>query len=409
MKFVPDFAGIVYTKAMKIRKRFLISITYLTLVLCAAWLSGCGNGAKQEVPSVTDLSSDAALESGASSAEDQDIYLITRIDSTAESIQMYRYRNGKEYRFSYTVDTLFRDKYQKSSSVSAFYPGKAVLIGSVDDEGRLSEVTMADAVWQYDDIVRFSVDEEKGILRIADSNYRITSETRVFSDGDQVDFSDISENDVLSVVGQEKDILSVCITTGHGDLQLLNTDLFEGSFLQLNTNIFAKITPEMTLELPEGSYLLAVANNGWGGSCEIQVVRGETVQVDLDTIKGEGPKYGTVRFVFDMEEVYLTIDGKSVDYSDLVTLQYGRHSLKAACSGYTEISKYLFVNCEEATISISFAEEEAASEAAEAAAAAEQDSEDESDKDTESDDDNTSKEDVLKDYLSTLTELIDSL
>jgi hypothetical protein len=375
------------------------------LFLCVAGLSGCGAATKQEIPSVEIPSSESEEETVAES----DMYLITAIDSTQELIQLYRYRNGKEYRFSYSVDTVFRDKYQKRSSVLAFYPGNVVTIGSVDEEGRLSEVTMEDSVWQYDDIVRFSVDEESGILRIADTNYRITSETRVFSDGDEVDFSSISGNDILSVTGQGKNILSVRITTGHGELALLNTELFEGSFLQLNTNIFAEITPEMTMELPEGDYLLSVANNGWGGSCEIQVVRGETVQVDLDAIKGEGPKFGTIQFVFDMEEVYLTIDGESVDYSEPVTLQYGKHTLKAACTGYTELSKYLFVNSEEATISISFAEEEAASEAAEEEVETDDKTDSEKDTESESDDSNSTQEDVLNDYLSTLSELIDSL
>jgi hypothetical protein len=390
---------------MKTEKKIVRLITYLMLFLCAAGLSGCGAATKQEIPSVEIPSSESEEETVAES----DMYLITALDSTQELIQLYRYRNGKEYRFSYSVDTVFRDKYQKRSSVLAFYPGNIVTIGSVDEEGRLSEVTMEDAVWQYDDIVRFSVDEESGILRIADTNYRITSETRVFSDGDEVDFSAISGNDILSVTGQDKNILSVRITTGHGELALLNTELFEGSFLQLNTNIFAEITPEMTMELPEGDYLLSVANNGWGGSCEIQVVRGETVQVDLDAIKGEGPKFGTIQFVFDMEEVYLTIDGESVDYSEPVTLQYGKHTLKAACTGYTELSKYLFVNSEEATISISFAEEEAASEAAEEEVETDDKTDSEKDTESESDDSNSTQEDVLNDYLSTLSELIDSL
>jgi hypothetical protein len=395
----------MYTETMKTEKKIVRLITYLMLFLCAAGLSGCGAATKQEIPSVEIPSSESEEETVA----EQDMYLITALDSTEELIQLYRYRNGKEYRFSYSVDTVFRDKYQKRSSVLAFYPGNVVTIGSVDEEGRLSEVTMEDSVWQYDDIVRFSVDEESGILRIADTNYRITSETRVFSDGDEVDFSSISGNDILSVTGQGKNILSVRITTGHGELALLNTELFEGSFLQLNTNIFAEITPEMTMELPEGDYLLSVANNGWGGSCEIQVVRGETVQVDLDTIKGEGPKFGTIQFVFDMEEVYLTIDGESVDYSEPVTLQYGKHTLKAACTGYTELSKYLFVNSEEATISISFAEEEAASEAAEEEVETDDQTDSEKDTEAESDDSTSTQEDVLNDYLSTLSELIDSL
>lgn len=395
---------------MKTGRSIFFVITYLMLVLGVMGLTGCGAASGKKLPDA-ELSLTDSTQAEEEDESEQELYLITAMDSAEETIQLYRYRNGKEYRFSYTVDTAFRDKYAKRSSASDFYPGKLVYIGSVDDEGRILEVTAADAVWQYDDIVRFSVDEEAGILRIANSNYRITSETRVFSDSEETDFSAISGNDILSVIGQEKDILSVCITTGHGELQLENTELFEGSFLQLNTNIFAEITPDMNLELPEGDYLLTVANNGWGGSCEISIFRGESVTVDLDTIKGEGPKTGTIRFVFDEKEVYLTIDGESVDYSDPVTLTYGKHSLKAACSGYTEISKYLFVNSQEATISISFKEEEAEQEAEaaeeEAAANAETDSSEK--QDSETTDDDKSEKDILNDYLSTLTELIDSL
>jgi hypothetical protein len=404
---------------MKTPKRILLLITYLVLLAGVAVLSGCGSGKGTDIPAVEIPSGEDTQVSG-ESAKNQELYMITAIRSMEETIQLYRYRNGKEYRFSYSMDTVFHDKYGNYSTVSSFYPGKVVYIGSVDDEGRLSEVTMADAVWQYDAISRFSVDEEGGILRIADSNYRITSETKVFSDDEIVDFSSITENDVLSVIGQDKNVLSVRITTGHGTLALLNTELFEGSYLQLGTNIFVEITPEMTLELPEGEYLLAVANNGWGGNCEIQVTRGETVEVDLDEIKGDGPSYGTIKFVFDVEDATLTIDGKTIDYSEPVTLQYGRHSLTASCSGYEDLSKYLFVNSEEATITVNFDETtDTITTDSEAGTDSETDTtEDEdtksdttekTDSTTESDSETISEDDILNDYLSTLTELIGSL
>ena len=80
------------------------------------------------------------------------------------------------------------------------------------------------------------------------------------------------------------------MTTGHGTLSLTNTTLFEGSYLQLNKDIFVLISDSMEMEIPEGSYTLKVANDGWGGTTEIEVVRGETTEVDLDTLKGEGKK-----------------------------------------------------------------------------------------------------------------------
>ncbi len=361
------------------------------------------------VPATADEESGQVTEA----QENRELYLITAINSSEETIQLYRYHNGKEYRFSYAVDTVFRDKYGKRSTVSQFYPGKAVTIGDADVHGKLSEVSAADDVWIYDDIVRFSVDESKGILRIADTNYRITADTRVFSDDSEVSFSSISTNDKLSVTGQDKNILSVCITTGHGTLKLTNTELFEGSFLQLNTNIFAEITPEMELELPEGEYMLTVANNGWGGSCNVEVVRGETTELDLDTIKGEGPKYGSIQFVFDVEGAILEVDGEKADYSEPIELQYGKHSLRALCNGYDEVKKYLFVNSDEATIMIALKQEEStetetASES-EAADGTQTETETQSDTQTETDSDNISEADILKDYLSTLTELINGL
>jgi hypothetical protein len=383
------------------------------LLLGIAVLTGCGSGKGTDIPAI-EMPSGEDTQVSDESAKNQELYMITALRSSEETIQLYRYRNGKEYRFSYSMDTVFHDKYGNYSTMSSFYPGKVVYIGSVDSDGRLSEVTMADAVWQYDAISRFSVDEEGGILRIADSNYRITSETLVFSDDEIVDFSSITENDVLSVIGQDKNVLSVRITTGHGTLALLNTELFEGSYLQLNTNIFAEITPEMTLELPEGEYLLAVANNGWGGNCEIQVTRGETVEVDLDEIKGDGPSYGTIKFILDVEDATLTIDGKTIDYSEPVTLQYGRHSLTASCSGYEDLSKYLFVNSEEATITVTFdTTTDVITTDSETDTTEDEDTKsdttEKTDSTTESDSETISQDDILNDYLSTMTELIDSL
>ena len=392
----------------KERKQIIVyGLVLWVLLLCV----GCTtltpkSGTSQTRPNHKNLSEQVTSD-GTESTEDRDLYMITSFDPAEEIVQLYRYANGRDYRFYFSMDTRFRDKYGNHSTASDFYPGKAVYIGSVSEDGKLSQIMAADEVWQYDDVVRFSVDEERGIFRIADTNYRITGETWVFSDTQKALFSDITKNDKLSVTGQGKNILSVCITTGHGKLQLLNTELFEGSLLQLNSDIFAEVTPEMEMELPEGEYLLAVANNGWGGSCQIEVARGETTSVDLDSIKGEGPKYGIVHFSFDVEGAVLTIDGKVVDYSEPVTLQYGKHRLLVDCTGYEEVSKYLYVNSEEASIMISFTEEveepetETEEETEEKTAGTESDS--------ESSQSSKAKDEALKDYLSTLTELIDSL
>lgn len=154
------------------------------------------------------------------------------------------------------------------------------------------------------------------------------------------------------MVGIDKKIYSISVTTGHGSLKLVNTSVFDGSYIQVGSKVFAQITGEMTIEIPEGTYTAAVANNGYGGSTEITITRGQETVLDLETLKGEGPKYGSILFAVNVEGAWLQVDGQLVDYSQPVELQYGVHTLTVTADGYDTYSKKLFVNSPEATIAI---------------------------------------------------------
>ena len=207
--------------------------------------------------------------------------------------------------------------------------------------------------------------------------------------------------------------------SGHGTLQLSNTELFEGSYLQLNTDIFVQITKDMEMEVPEGKYRLVVANEGWGGSKDITIKRGKTTRVDLDEIKGQGPKSGLIQFV-DVADAKILLDDKLIDYSSPIKIAYGRHNLKVIADGYDQWEKILFVNSEEATVLISLKDDEKQkdSENTKTDNNKKDDSQKEeksnnsesTQKSTESSEKSSkSDEDDLTDYLATLEELLDSI
>ena len=287
-----------------------------------------------------------------------DRYLILSMNSADQVMRVYHYADRREYQYYYGMGTDFRDKYGKRVSVAGFEVGDAIHISNENIYGKVTTVQKSDEVWVYDNITRFQTDPEAGILKIGDKNYRVSEETFLFSDEKRIDLSEISESDILSVVGVDKDILSVSITTGHGFLRLKNTKLFEGSFLQLDTNIFAEIVPDMELELAEGKYTLAVANNGWGGSTEVTVQRGDTTYVDLDKLKGEGPKRGKIQFSVDVDGAEIYIGNKKIDASRPVELKYGAHHLSVVAEGYDTWTRILYVNSKEATILIRLKDEE---------------------------------------------------
>lgn len=336
-------------KKKNIRKVILYGCLMVLISMC---LIACGQNTsgKNEEASQTELN-------GGDNVEESSLFLIVEHDTAEESFLLYSYNTGLEHYYEYSFSTQFKDKYGNFTPAAEFTVGKVVTLGERDRDGYLMELQLSNEVWEYEKIRRFSVDETNGVFTIADTKYSIREKLYVFSNGERVTLTDLSEEDILTVVGKEKKILSIVVTTGHGTLALKNTELFDGSFLQLNNDIFALISDSMEMELPEGIYTLKVANDGWGGITEIEIVRGETTEIDLDTLKGEGKKTGFVTFEIDVEDVEVYIDNEKVDHTQPVELTYGTHVLEIEASGYESWKKYLSVNSEEATISIELTED----------------------------------------------------
>ena len=242
--------------------------------------------------------------------------------------------------------------------MSEFDAGRIITLGEKDVEGRLKSAQITDDVWEYEDVVRYKIEIERGVFTIADTKYSFDADVFVVSAGESIGLSDIKEEDELRVIGMNKEILSVTVTTGQGTIALKNTELFEGSFIQIGNKIFAEITGEIQLDVPEGTYTVTVANKGYGGSMEYEVLRDEVTEIDLEELKGEGPKKGAISFEIattdenDDADILFKVDGKEVDYDEPVELAYGIHSIAAEAFGYETYAKRLFVNSETATIRI---------------------------------------------------------
>jgi len=348
--------------------KYTKGISTLAVICIMMLLAGCANSGKGTVAGTNYYYPEE--ERAESQQQDQVIvesvkaelgsehYMIVINDMTMEYLFLEQMESGKQYLYPYSLTTKFQDKYGNNTSVSDFEPGRIITLGEKDSKGRLKSAQISDDVWEYEDVVRYEVDAVRGIFRIADTKYSFEEDLYVVSAGNKIKVSEIKEDDELRVIGMNKEILSIVVTTGQGTIALKNTELFEESFIQIGNKIFAEITGEMELEVPEGNYTITVAHRGYGGSKEYEVVRDQTTVVDLDELKGEGPKMGKIHFVIgttdvnEEAEISFRIDGKAVDYEEPVELSFGVHSIEAGAFGYETYAKKLFVNSESATIVI---------------------------------------------------------
>ena len=327
-------------------------------------LSGCGRHPNNAT--VTNHTG-SALKQDSANVENQDkeaspeeeeiaeapLYIVENLNMTDETISLYSLDEDKQIRYNYNMTTRFLDKFGTSSVWASFTNGTVVTIGDfLPASGALESVQKSGDVWIYDDISKYKLEPERNLITIDGHNYKLTDTTKVYSDNLKIQASDIGKDDIITVVGQDKNVISIAVTTGHGYLKLTNTSLFDGSMIFIGKKIVSTVYNEELIEVPEGTYNVTVANNGWGGSGEYQVLRNGTTVIDLEELKGEGPSFCMLTFLVTVPDTYVFLDGKQVDVTEPQNVQYGAHKLVVQCDGYTSWNKTLVVNSESATITL---------------------------------------------------------
>ncbi len=335
-----------------------ILLCLLTL-LCT--LVACGKEASNEPFTYRAPAAKQEEETTDTEEKTQD-FVIEQMDMVGETMTLYSPDSDRQVRYAYTLGTRFMDKYGDSYSSIHFMPGQVVQLGDITAASALSSVKMSDQVWKQTDVTNYKIDMEKGIFTIGQTQYRITSNTMAFSQDAGITLDTIGTDDTLQVIGKDKEVWSVIVTTGHGYIQLQNSSTFVDSMICVGNQIFTRITGDMLLEVPEGTYAITVANKGYGGTGTYTVARGETTVVDLDQLKGSGSKICQLTFTSEVAGVSVYIDGQQITVGQAVPVTYGSHTLKVVAEGYDDWQKTLIVNSESATIALDLAETESTTE-----------------------------------------------
>lgn len=346
---------------MKIQNRYIITLLLAALFLTAA---ACGNpqrntivqGRMGNANTLKEKTEGLAVEEEIGTEEEEEglsgLYLLKKIDTADKTVSLVKAGNNRQVQYSFDTVTMFMDKYGNSKSQTSFISGEAVEIQVESKTDKLQKLWVTDRVWVQEDITNYSVDESARALTIGKTRYSYDEDLPVFSGDITVGFDTFEEEDEIRAVGMDKKILSVSVTKGHGYLTLSNTKLFDGSFICVGDKIFEEVKPNKKITVPEGTHLVTVANDGYGGSKEITIERNLTTNLNLEELKGEGPKTCKITFHVGIEGAVLTIDGEKVDYSKPVEVRYGVHTIAVGAEGYDTVKNKLVVNSKDAEIEI---------------------------------------------------------
>lgn len=316
------------------------------------------------------------------SEQREKLYLVMGIDTSRMKITLKGYKEETEKEYSYTLATGIKDKYGNDSFMEKLSAGE--MVNAKIQQDKVISIQVSDEVFTYADVYNFQLDTEKQSVTIGKSVYYYEDDVQVFYNNNEISMREISKWDTICLKGIDKKIYAIQVTSGHGTIVLQNTGVFEGGNITIGNMMSMEITPAMRIEAPEGTHLLSVANDGYGGSREVTVEANREVTIDLEELKGEGPKTGLITFTLTPENAVLYLNGEVVDVSKPQQLRYGRYRLKAEAEGYEDWNRILIVNSESANVKVELKATE------EAEAEEKEDKKDEEDKEDKEDKEKTS-------------------
>ena len=325
----------------------LAAAVMLTLTACAApW----GN---ETLPSPTPGRADTGfVVPGPDSYDSADTAILTGKNEKENTLTLYNLAVAKQYTLSMDGTTRLYDRYGESLSLEQIELGDVVDVTFLKSKKHLTTLQKSTQAWNQTNVERYEINTARGEVSIGSGVYKLTSNTKYFSNDKNIEIMDISSTDVLSFQGIDSQILSVKVEKGHGYLSLANDEDFVGGWIEVGQKQIVRITKDMLLVVPEGSYQVSVSNKGGGGTKDVVISRDEETVLDVGDFEVPKVLTGRVTFSLDPAATELYIDGAKTDASSPVALEYGLHQIIARAEGYQSVTRHIRVDKESATVNI---------------------------------------------------------
>lgn len=325
----------------------LLLLTTMSLSACAMLDQGGDNTLDLSAgqPSVQQnnqkISDTGFVISGPGSYDSADTAVL--LDKNDNTVTLLNLRLGRKYTLSVEGTSTLYDKYGEAISLDQMAKGDIVDVTFQKSQKRLNSMQLSAQAWTYENISRYEINNIKNDITIGDDIYKLSKETLFLSGGRQIEQMDLNEADMLTIKGIDTKVLSVRVEKGHGYLRLVNDENFIGGWIEVGQSQIRKITEDMLLTVPEGSYQVLISNKGGGGVKDVIINRNEETSLDIGDLEVAETQYGTVIFSLSPSKTSLYIDSELVDASGPVTLEYGIHQLIAKADGYKTITTYIKV------------------------------------------------------------------
>lgn len=333
----------------------LVFLAVWAMVL--AFAAGCGGRTEQEAQPEPSSSAENRVDTGfrvttPESYDSTDTAVLVRKDKKEKKVTLLNLNRSRTYTLSMDGTTHLYDKYGESVSLEQIAEGDIVDVSFLKGTRHLTSMKQSAEAWKNEGISRYEINYVRSEVKIGEDIYKLTENTQYFSMGQAIEKMDINPGDVLDFQGLDKQVLSVKVAKGHGYLRLVNDENFVGGWIEIGQSTIQRITDDMLLTLPEGSYQVNISHRGGGGVKNVTIHRNEETALDIGDLEVAEVQKGMLIFSVSPSGSQVYLDGVITDVSEPVTLEYGIHQMIVKADGYKSITQYLRVGQASAGVNV---------------------------------------------------------
>ncbi len=257
--------------------------------------------------------------------------VITTVDTENATMILRDCRTGEDHELQYHGGVRITNAYDREISLEELGLGNVVDVVWYTDTGRLVSLAENTSTTRINDAKKFIANKEEGKATYKGTSVNLSEYvTTINYNGQNMDVSEISTEDLLALYIYGNKLVSVVVTTGHGYVKLTNHETYIDGMVEIGYDVIVPVTDDMLITVREGTYTLRINKNGYTASKTVSVLRDSQTLVDLSDI---AVPEGTAIFELTPTDAQVYIDGERI-YSPTYTDTYGDYSIRVEAEGY---------------------------------------------------------------------------
>jgi len=326
--------------------KVLIFVLLITLIL-----TGCARGIAQEAEYTSNYETkEEVAPDNIYVSFVQGIY--KSCDKENGTIYFYKLGTNDILSLGYDGATTINDRYGQAMSIDMLVPSDIINIAYSAEINKAGAIVISPDITTLSDITRYTVSENGKTITVGDEEFIFDDYAILMSNGNEITPNQLINKDRLTINTIGNRVYSVCVSDGHGYLQLENEEALIGGWIEVGNQVISQIMNDMMITVPEGTYTVRLTNSGIDETREVLISRNEVTVLNLSDIVSTVPEKGTVSFSIYPYNATVYLDGSYINHSMQMRIPVGIHEITVSASGYSTVTQYFEVTGINQTVTV---------------------------------------------------------